>query len=340
MFRRANGGIRSPQLERTSFARKAIPVSQLVSEPANAKVRSPRSATKVTARPLSGPPTSSLLAGCALLAATVWAYWPTLMEMVRQWNLQPDYSHGYLVAPIAAYFLWIRRNSLPREKLRPSFWGIGLLAAAGGLRLVAGMYFLLPLDGWTLPLTVAGCVWLAFGWHCLRWSLPSIVFLWFMVPIPYRVESWLSVPLQGLATKLSTAMLVFLGQPAVAEGHTILLGEHSLGVEEACSGLRICVGIFALAFAFVLFSTWRWWQKALVVVAALPIAVLANSLRIVATGLLYQIASSDVAEKFSHDLAGFVMIPVAAAIFWLLLLYMDAVYSEVEEVSPISGVKS
>ncbi len=286
----------------------------------------------------SGLGTAQLVvAGLLMLAAVMWAYWSTLAEMVHQWNRQPDYSHGYLVLPIALFFLWSRCSTLPLEQLRPSVWGILLLLAAGAARAVAGMYYLLPLDGWTLPITVAGCVWLFYGWPCLRWSLPAIVFLYFMVPIPFRAESWFSVPLQGIATKLSTAALISLGQPAIAEGHTILLSEHTLFVEEACSGLRIFVGIFALAFAFVLFSRWSWWQKGIVLVAVLPVAIIANSIRIVVTGLLYQWVSSEAAHGFSHDVAGFVMIPLAAGLFWLLLVYLDKLFPVVEDISPLSA---
>src|SRR5690606_31421502 len=103
--------------------------------------------------------------------------------------------------------------------------------------------------------------------------------------------------LQRVATKASTEVLVTLGQPALAEGNTIWLGDNHLGVEEACSGIRILIGIYALAFAFVLFSRWTWWQKGLALVAALPIAIMANVTRIVVTGLLYQYTSSDAAHR-------------------------------------------
>jgi len=274
--------------------------------------------------------------GLAMLVAILWAYWPTLGEMAHQWDHQPDYSHGYLVLPIALFFLWSRRSTLPVGQLQPSFWGAILLLVAGLARVVAGMYYLLPLDGWTIPIAVAGCVWLLYGWPCLRWSLPAVVFLWFMVPIPYRVETWLSLPLQGIATKLSTTALISLGQPAIAEGHTILLGNQTLFVEEACSGMRIFVGILALAFAFVLFSRWSWWQKAIVLMAVLPVAIVANAIRIVTTALLFQWVSGEAAHRFSHDIAGFVMIPLAAAIFWLLLTYLDKLFPEVEDMSPLS----
>jgi exosortase len=269
----------------------------------------------------------------ALLAAFLWAYWPTLIEMVGQWINQPDYSHGFLVVPISLFFLWSRRARLRLDLLRPSIYGAAVVLLASVMRVAAGAFFLGPLDGWTIPLWIAGAVWLLCGWQCLKWSLPAIVFLWFMIPIPFRAESLLSVPLQAVATKLSTACLVMLGQPALAEGHTIWLGDHQLFIEEACSGLRIFVGIFALAFAFALFSRWSWWQKALAVAAVLPIAIVANVTRIVATGLLHQLVSGEAAMRFSHDLSGLVMIPFAALLFWLFLIYLDRLFPEVEALS-------
>lgn len=271
---------------------------------------------------------SGLLVGAAIL----WSYWPTLQEMVRQWKQQTDYSHGFLVAPIAIAFLWSRRSTLPIKELRPDWTGAILMLLATVLRVVAGRYYLLPLDGWTLPLTVAGAVWLLFGRAILWWSLPSIAFLWFMVPIPFFAERLLSVPLQSVATKVSAAVLVFLGQPAITEGNVILLGDERLLIEEACSGMRIFVGIFALAFAFVLFSRWSGWLKAVVLFAALPVAIVANVTRVVVTGLLYQWVSTGAGKKFSHDIAGLVMIPLAAIVFWLLLVYLDKLFPLVEDI--------
>jgi exosortase len=272
------------------------------------------------------------LTGLAMLVAILWSYWPTLREMVHQWQTQPDYSHGFLVLPIAIFFLCYRRSSLPLSEMRPCWWGAVLLLTAVAARAAAGLYYLVPLDGWTLPLSIAGAVLLLFGRAVLWWSLPSIVFLWFMIPIPFSAERWLSVPLQAVATKLSTAALVFLGQPAIAEGNVILMGDTSLLVEEACSGMRIFVGIFALAFVFVLFSRWSWWLKMMMLVFALPIAIVTNAMRIVVTGLLYQWVSSEAGQKFSHDIAGFVMIPLAAGMFWLVSVYVDKLFLRFEDV--------
>jgi exosortase len=278
-----------------------------------------------------------LIGFAALLTTALWSYWPTVVEMVRQWRSEPDYSHGFLVAPLALLFLWTKRSQFPRHTVRPSVYGGALLLFASGLRIAAGAYYLGPLDGWTMPLWIAGSVWLLFGWQVLLWSLTSIAFLYFMIPIPFTAESWLSVPLQAVATKLSTACLLMLGQPALAEGNTIWIGEHQMFIEEACSGLRIFVGIFALAFAFALFSRWSWWQKGLALAAALPIAIVANVIRIVATALLHQLVSSEAAMRFTHDLSGLAMIPLAAVLFWLFLVYLDRLFPAVETVSAIDA---
>ena len=285
-------------------------------------------------------PLGLLAAGGLVMLSLCWAYWPTLLETFAAWVKEPDYSHGFLVAPLAAFFLYLRRDELTRADLRPSAVGVVLLLTCLLLRFAAGFYFLQPLDRWTIPLWIMGCVWVLFGPACLRWALPSIVFLWFMFPLPYTAESLLSVPLQSLATKLSGASLLILGLPVLAEGNTLWIGDEQLFVEDACSGLRIFVGIFALAFAFIIFSRWPWWQKALTLVAALPIAIISNVLRIVGTGLLYHWVSGEAGRHFSHDFSGLVMIPIAAAMFWLFVKYLDRLLPEVETVSPTRHLQS
>jgi exosortase len=151
-----------------------------------------------------------------------------------------------------------------------------------------------------------------------------------MVPLPFRVERGLSLPLQGVATKLSCWILQALGQPALAEAHVIVLGSSRLEVEQACSGLRIFVGIFALAFAYVIVVERSWWEKVLLLGSAVPIALLANAARIVATGLLQQYVSGEAAKQFSHDAAGWAMIVFAAGLFALVLWYLCHLVREVE----------
>ena len=126
-------------------------------------------------------------------------------------------------------------------------------------------------------------------------------------------------------------MLQSLGQPAIAEVNVIVLGDHRLEVAQACSGLRLFIGISALAFAYVLFGRRRWWENVFIVLSIVPIALLTNALRITTTGLLYQFVSGEAARTFSHDIAGFVMIIEASVFFLLAISYMKRLFPESEQ---------
>jgi exosortase len=278
---------------------------------------------------------SALFAGicCAILAVTcVWSYWPTIISLIDTWNKNPDYSHGYFVVPIAVYFLWARRGFFPGIPRKLAWAGLLVLAASIGLRFVAARFFLGGVDGWSLPLWLAGAVWFLAGAEVLWWSLPSVVFLWYMVPLPYGMERWLSLPLQRIATVISCWTLHCFGQPALAEGNTILLNDFHLEVEQACSGLRIFVGILALAFVYLVRIRRSWWERALLIFSVIPVALISNATRIVATALLYQFVSSEAAHKFTHDMAGWIMIPYAAALFALVLWYLGSMFCEEEQI--------
>ena len=259
----------------------------------------------------------------ALLLLGGWAYWPTLRKILEAWNSNPDYSHGFLVVPIALGFLWAGRDRRPTNKQAVCWSGLILLAIAGGLRYVAGRFYLPEIDGWSIPLWLGGMVLLFHGWSFFRWALPSLAFLWFATPLPRSLETLLSLPLQHLAAQWGSWSLRLAGQPALAEGTTILLHEHVLDIERACSGLRMFYGIFALAVACVVLARLRSWSALVVLSAAVPVALVANVCRIAATGLLLQFFSGEAAGKLAHDIAGFVMIPLAVVMFGLLLLWLE-----------------
>jgi eight transmembrane protein EpsH (proposed exosortase) len=269
--------------------------------------------------------------GLIVLAVGTWAYFPTLQEIVTAWNQEADYSHGYLVIPMAILFLWLQRKAFPGISEGGWLWGGLLVLVSVSMRLLAGTYFIEAVDAWSLLLWLAGCVTILFGWPVLRWSAPSIAFLIFMIPLPFRVEGLLSLPLQRIATKISCWGLQLLGQPAIAEGNTILVGDHQLEVAQACSGLRLFVSILALGIAYLMLVRRSWWERLVLLAAVVPIAIVANSARIIATGLLYEFASSETAHRFSHDLAGWAMIPFAALLFWLVLWYLGKLFQEHEQ---------
>jgi exosortase len=277
------------------------------------------------------PPIAFWVAGVAVLVpAFLWSYWPTLEAMVASWNREPDYSHGFLVPPLALLILWVRRDLFPRDAARFAWSGLFLIAISQAMHCAGGLLYLGALSSWSVPVWIGGVVWLLVGWRVYRWFLPSVAFLFFMVPLPYGVEHMASRPLQLVATRISATVLQLFGQPALAEGNTILMDAYRLEVEQACSGLRLFMGVIALAYFYVAVTRRTWWEKLVLIASVLPVALIANSARIVGTGLLYQWISEEAGKKFTHDVAGWVMVPFAALLFALVLWYLGKVTYEVE----------
>lgn len=256
------------------------------------------------------------------IVGLVWGYAPTIMQLAATWEREPDYSHGWFVVPIVGYLMWSMKSSMPPLKAGLHLGGLVMVLLVVAVRLFAGWAYFDSLDGWTIPMTAIAMAWVFGGRGFMFWALPALGFLFFMVPLPFRIENELSRPLQWIATRASTFVLQLIGQPAISEGTTILLGEQVLEVERACSGLRIFIGVFALSYVYAMLARRNVWEGIAIVLCAVPIALIANMARIVITGLCYQWFNGEVARKFSHDLAGFFMIGIAAALFGLFIFYI------------------
>ena len=252
----------------------------------------------------------------AIATVGLWAYWPTLEAMGHKWLHDPQYSHGYLVPLFAAGLLWWRRAQAPALRPTLCWWGIPLLAT-GILARLAGTYAYFDwLDAASLLPCLAGIAVLFGGWPALRWAWLSIAFLIFMIPLPYRLETALSHPLQGIATRGSVYVLQTLGLPALAEGNRILLNRGPIEVVEACNGLAMILVSFAFATALAIVISRPWLDRAVLLLSAIPVAVITNVLRITATGVAQEWGSPEAAHAIFHDLAGWLMMPVALGLLW------------------------
>jgi exosortase len=268
----------------------------------------------------------------ALGLAFIWSYWPVFVELAQTWSVQPDYSHGFLVVPIAIAMLWFRRATCPGVSSRLHWTALIVIAFAVAVRGTSRLFYVEAIEAWTIPIWLCGAFWLIGGWALLRWALPAIFFLGFMIPLPFRAETLLSQPLQRAATIISCWLLQTIGQVTVAEGNVVIVNGHELLVAEACSGLRIFVSIVAVAYVYALAVARPWWFKGLIFTSVLPITLFANSFRIAITGLLWTYVSGDAAHRFSHDVAGIVMIPAAAALFGCVVWYFGRLFMEVQTI--------
>src|SRR5262249_32600753 len=148
-------------------------------------------------------------------------------------------------------------------------------------------------------------------------SWQAILFLGFMIPLPYRFQIALGGGLQRTATQISTFALQTFGTPALSEGNVILINDVKIGVVEACSGLGMLMTFFALAMAIaLLMRASDLWIRATIVCSAIPVAIFANVTRITVTGLLYTAAQDKLAKLVFHDVAGWLMMPIAVGILF------------------------
>jgi len=275
------------------------------------------------------------------MGIVIWAYWSTLSEVVERWANDPQYSHGFLVPLFSVYLLWARRNQLRTGVFEPRWWGLGIVGIAVVLRLLSHFFYQPWLDTGSLLVCLIGVTAAVGGRRALIWAGPSILFLVFMLPLPYRTQTMLGGSLQRVATGASAYALQTLGVPAVTEGNVILLTSAKLGVVEACSGLSMLFTFFALATAVAIVAERSWIEKIVIFLSAIPIAILANVARITITGLLYEASQDNMARAVFHDGAGWLMMPLALGLLLLELFVLGRAVVRVGEPAPVrAGVRS
>jgi exosortase len=288
------------------------------------------------------------------IALVAVSFGPNLVNLAwYKWLTEPNYSHGWLVPPIAGLILWKRaawlRPAPPTDLLSGSSrgrrgrrawaswvpWGclVGLLAA---LAFRAWLYErneewletfgLIPTLGLALG-TVGGLAW-------LRWSWPALLFLIFMVPLPGRADAFLAGPLQTLAAIGAGFLLQLAGLPALVEGNTLVVAGQRLEVARACNGLSMLISLSCLVTAYVLLTNDPPWKKLLLLASAVPIALVSNILRITATAVCYEIWTPEIVDDYAHDFAGYAMMPVGFALVLLQSGLIDLVFQGQSEPSP------
>jgi exosortase len=247
----------------------------------------------------------------------VWAYLPMLSVFADKWLNDPQYSHGLLVPFFSIYLVrraWREGPLAPRPM---PILGCGLLVVVLGLRLVAGSLLFHQLDAASLLLALVAVSLAVGGGALLRRTGPGIAFLIFMIPLPYELERNVGQPLKAAATTCSTFMLQTLGQPAIRDGNLILIDEVRLGVVDACSGLKMLMTFAAFSVGAVLLMKRSRFEKFMVLLGVIPIAIAANVMRITATGLGYVCFTDPKVLEFLHDLNGWLMMPVGLALLAL-----------------------
>ena len=245
-----------------------------------------------------------VITAVALLAC----YAPTLRGMFQQWLSDEDMSHGFLVPIVVLWIVWrdrARWRALPAE---PSRWGLAILAAGAGLQFVAELGAGLFAASVAFLLSVAGAVLSLGGFAWLRaLALPLLLTL-FMLPKLALVYNQVTLPLQLLASRIAAGILTAVGIGVIREGNILDVGGHRVSVVEACNGIRYLLSLGFMAVVFAYLSDTKPWMRMALLVAAVPIAILANAVRVAATGWLPSLDAG-----MPHAIAGAVLFVLCLA---------------------------
>lgn len=271
-----------------------------------------------------------------LTVVLIFSYLNSLIRVAREWE-QPEYSHGYLIPAFAAVLLWLRREPFDEEvSARDRWWGVALLLFGTAMRVYGAYTVRFTVDYISIIPCLMGVFVLVGGLRALRWAGPPIAFLIFMFPLPGFMKDNLLMPLQEYATRFSVFAMQTLGIEVYREGNVIHLEKMDMNVVDACSGLRMLTIFLALSVAIAMVVTTRpWWERLIIVISAVPVALLVNVIRITITGVMYNLnVSHDIANHFFHDFAGWIMMPMALGFLYLELLILSHLIIETGPASP------
>ena len=263
----------------------------------------------------------ALVAILVALYARVFSVW-----FEDLWS-DPNYSHVYIVPIISGLVIWQRRRVLAALPIRGSWAGLPLLLAGLGALIVGDIGAETFLMRSSLIVVIAGLILLHLGPGMLRTLSFPLGFCLFLVPMPAVFFYAMTARLQNIAAETGAWGLDLLGVPVLLDGNVIHLSRVTLGVTEACSGIRSLITLVALGVAWAHLMLPRFWMQIVLVVSVLPITIVANAGRIVMTGLVGRWFGVEYAEGFFHFFSGWL-------VFVLAILCLLAVHGVLRAVSP------
>jgi exosortase len=303
------------------------------------------------------PDTNNLWRILAIAAALVFSYATVLTRLGHDWWTDENYSHGLLIPFVIGFILWTERQRLARAIQRPAMW-CGLAAVLfASLALWAGIAGAeLYLQRTSLVVMLAGIVIYFWGFSILRMVVVPLFLLLLAIPIPTIIFNKIAFPLQLFASRCAVWAMTVFEIPVLRQGNVIELmplgarETKKLEVVEACSGIRSLMTLLTLAVVLAYFTqprqdsgdgtgpssqagsriqsgiarlkTFGFWRSTIVVLSAVPIAILTNALRVSGTGILARYYGTRVADGFFHSFSGWVIYVVAFLLLfgvgWLL----------------------
>jgi exosortase len=260
---------------------------------------------------------------------------PVLARLVQDWANDGNYSHGFLILPLALYFVWERRKRLAVIPPQPTLLGLGVVAAGLAMLLAGVLGAELFLTRLSIIVVAAGAILFLFGWATCRVLVFPLSFLLLMIPIPALVFNQIAFPLQLLASRFGEAVMSAADVPVLREGNVLILANTTLEVAEACSGIRSLVSLLTLAIVLGYFSDKRSWVRCVVALSSIPVAVITNGIRVAGTGIAAHRFGAAAAEGFIHEFSGWLVFVAAFGLTIVVQRIIVAVAPKVRPTAPL-----
>ena len=255
-------------------------------------------------------------------------YYSALMYLFFHDLKREDYSYGYLIPLVVLYIIWDKRERLASIAGKFSWKGflfVGVAFCLFWLGELGGEYLTLYISLWFM---ITGLLWVHLGWNKLKALAFPLVMLLTMFPLPNFLYGKVSLQLKLISSKLGVYMMQAAGMSAFRQGNIIDLGFTQLQVVDACSGLRFLISLIVLALLLAYFTRMSFWKKAVVVISAVPLSVITNSLRIAVTGILHEHFGARVADGFFHGFSGVLIFMVSLALLLVEIWVLKKLFPE------------
>jgi exosortase D (VPLPA-CTERM-specific) len=267
----------------------------------------------------TAPPVWRLSWGLLLVAVIVgllslWPFWDGLTRMWGWWIDQPEYSHGLLIPPVAAFLMWQQKDRLERIAFTANWWGVALVLLGGGLLVLGQLGTVYTAVQYAYVVTVYGLILSFLGWPAFQLIAVPLLILLFMIPLPEFVMNNLSTKLQLLSSQIGVYFMRLFDISVFLEGNVIDLGGYKLQVAEACSGLRYLFPLMTLGFLMAYFYKGAFWKRCVLFLSSIPITVLMNSVRVGTIGVMVEHWGIGMAEGFLHEFQGWMVFMVSTVL--------------------------
>jgi len=261
----------------------------------------------------------------AVIGLLAYIFFDSLFDEVKgivpYWGRE-EYSHGYMLPLVAAFFVWQRSTLLYLTPFPGSWLGI-VLAMLGFVFYITGeLATVYTVIQYGLLIFIGGILLSFLGLKAFRIILPAYLLLFFVIPLPPFIYNGLSSWLQLISSQFGVSVIRWFGITVFLEGNVIDLGNYQLQVVEACNGLRYLFPLSALGFIAAVLFKGAFWKKVVLFMSTLPITVLMNSFRIGVIGILVNYGGAGMAEGFIHDFEGWVVFMACAALLVLEMWFL------------------